>query len=68
MEPEVYDMSKIMIVDDDPNIRELIRVLLANGGFDVCEAADGREALRVIMDESPDIAVIDLMMPHMDGY
>ena len=61
-------MSKIMIVDDDPNIRELIRVLLRNGGFDSCEAADGRDALRVITQENPDLAVIDLMMPNMDGY
>ena len=61
-------MSKIMIVDDDPNIRELVRVLLQNGGFDSCEAADGRDALRVITDENPDLAVIDLMMPNMDGY
>jgi len=61
-------MSKIMIVDDDPNIRELVRVLLQNGGFDSCEAVDGRDALRVITDENPDLAVIDLMMPDMDGY
>ncbi|MDR1029038.1 MAG: response regulator transcription factor [Clostridiales Family XIII bacterium] len=61
-------MSKIMIVDDDPNIRELVRVLLKNGGFDTCEAADGREALRVVSEGNPDLAVIDLMMPKMDGY
>jgi CheY-like chemotaxis protein len=57
-----------MIADDDPNIRELVRVLLKNGGFDVCEAADGRAALRVVTDENPDLAVVDLMMPNMDGY
>lgn len=61
-------MSKIMIVDDDPNIRELVRVLLKNGGFEVCEAVDGRDALRVIAGANPDLAVIDLMMPNMDGY
>ncbi|MDR1184041.1 MAG: response regulator transcription factor, partial [Coriobacteriales bacterium] len=61
-------MSKIMIVDDDPNIRELVRVLLRNGGFKTCEAIDGRDALCVIADENPDLAVIDLMMPNMDGY
>jgi DNA-binding response OmpR family regulator len=57
-----------MIADDDPNIRELVRVLLKSGGFDVCEAADGRAALRAVTDENPDLAVIDLMMPNMDGY
>ena len=61
-------MSKIIIVDDDPNIRELVRVLLKNGGFDSCEAVDGRDGLRVITDETPDLAIIDLMMPNMDGY
>jgi DNA-binding response OmpR family regulator len=60
-------MSKIMIVDDDPNIRELVRVVLRDGGFDVCEAKDGRDALR-IMGENPDLAILDVMMPHMDGY
>jgi len=61
-------MSKIMIVDDDPNIRELVRALLGNGGFEACEAKDGRDALMRIADENPDLAVIDLMMPNMDGY
>ena len=61
-------MSKIMIVDDDPNIRELLRALLKNGGFDVCEAKDGRDALKMMSAENPDLAVIDLMMPNMDGY
>jgi len=61
-------MSKIMIVDDDPNIRELLRTVLRNGGFEICEAADGREALQIITDENPALAVVDLMMPNMDGY
>jgi DNA-binding response OmpR family regulator len=61
-------MSKIMIVDDDPNIRELVCVLLKNDGFEACEAADGRKALRIMTSENPDLAVIDLMMPNMDGY
>jgi len=61
-------MGKIMIVDDDPNIRELVRVLLKNNEFDSCEAKDGRDALVQIADENPDLAIIDLMMPNMDGY
>jgi DNA-binding response OmpR family regulator len=58
----------MMIVDDDPNIRELCCTLLKNGGFEVCEAKDGRDALAKITDENPDLCVIDLMMPNMDGY
>ncbi len=60
-------MSKILIADDDPNIRELVRVYLKKNGFDVVEARDGRQALEK-MDGTPDLAVIDLMMPNMDGY
>ena len=61
-------MAKIMIVDDDPNIRELAHALLKNAGFDVCEARDGRDALQKLTGENPDLAVVDLMMPNMDGY
>ncbi len=61
-------MSKILIVDDDPHIRELVSVLLRNNGFEVCEAKDGREALLNITTENPEAAIIDLMMPNMDGY
>ncbi len=61
-------MSKIMIVDDDPNIRELVSVLLKNDGYDVCEAKDGRDALQRITLENPEGAIIDLMMANMDGY
>jgi len=57
-----------MIVDDDPNIRELVCVLLKNGGFETCEVKDGRDALKRMSEENPDLAVIDLMMPNMDGY
>jgi DNA-binding response OmpR family regulator len=61
-------MPKIMIVDDDPHIRELVCVILKNGGFDSCEARDGRDALAHITDANPDLCVVDLMMPNMDGY
>jgi DNA-binding response OmpR family regulator len=61
-------MSKIIIADDDANIRELVRVLLRNNGFDVCEAADGRDALSKMTTENPDLAIVDVMMPNMDGF
>ncbi|MFP3154551.1 response regulator transcription factor [Lachnospiraceae bacterium ZAX-1] len=60
-------MSKIMIVDDDSYIRELVRALLINSGFTVCEAKDGRDALTKINDNI-DLAIIDVMMPNMDGF
>lgn len=57
-----------MIVDDDANIRELVIALLQNNGFEVCEAVDGREALENIDIDNPDLAIIDIMMPNMDGF
>jgi DNA-binding response OmpR family regulator len=57
-----------MIVDDDANIRELACALLGNNGFDVCEAADGQDAMRKLAAESPDLVIIDIMMPRMDGF
>jgi len=57
-----------MIVDDDPNIRELVSALLKDSSFDVCEAKDGRDALQNMMDENPNLIIVDLMMPNMDGY
>ena len=61
-------MSKILIVDDDPHIRELIRVFLIHEGFEVVEAADGREALSRLDTHKVDLAVIDIMMPQMNGW
>lgn len=59
-------MSKILIADDDPYIRELVRKILQNGGFETAEAADGREALTKI--DGCDCVVVDIMMPKMDGF
>ena len=61
-------MAKIMIVDDDPHIRELVCALLKNGGFEACEARDGRDALDSMAAQAPDLCVVDVMMPNMDGY
>ena len=61
-------MSKILIVDDDPNIRELICILLKNAGYEVREAKDGNDAIEKLLKDTADLAIIDLMMPNMDGY
>ena len=61
-------MSKILIVDDDPHIRELVQVFLRNEGFEVIEAADGVDALAKLDAVKVDMAVIDVMMPNMDGW
>jgi DNA-binding response OmpR family regulator len=61
-------MGKILIVDDDPHIRELIKVFLSNEGFEVYEASDGVEALSKLETVKVDMAILDIMMPNMDGW
>jgi two-component system OmpR family response regulator len=61
-------MSRILIVDDDIHIRELVRVFLRNAGFEVIEAVDGVDALSRLDSVKADLAVIDVMMPNMDGW
>ena len=61
-------MTRVMIVDDDPHIRELARLFLHNEGFDIYEAADGVEALSQLETTKIDLVVLDIMMPNMDGW
>jgi len=61
-------MAKIMIVDDDPYIRELVRVFLQREGFDIVEAADGQEALAMLEHTPAELVILDIMMPNMDGW
>jgi two-component system OmpR family response regulator len=61
-------MAKILIVDDDPNIRELISVYLIGEGFDVKEACNGLEALSLLETVQVDLVILDIMMPLMDGW
>lgn len=58
---------KILIVDDDPDIIEFIRYNISNVGYQVATASDGLEALEVAEKESPDLILLDIMMPKMDG-
>jgi DNA-binding response OmpR family regulator len=61
-------MSNILLVDDDPHIRQLVRVLLEREGFTIIEAGDGVAALAQLATVSVDLVVLDLMMPNMDGW
>ncbi|MDG0795076.1 response regulator transcription factor [Cohnella ginsengisoli] len=60
-------MSVILVVDDDPEIRDVIHVYLRNEGYDVLEAGDGADALDVLAVRTVDLIVLDVMMPRMDG-
>ena len=57
----------ILIADDEAEIRDLLRLYLENSGYDVLEAADGLEALAILKKEHVDLAVLDVMMPRMNG-
>jgi diguanylate cyclase (GGDEF)-like protein len=59
---------RVLVVDDDRNLRKIISTNLELAGFTVESAADGQEALEVIEQAQPDLVLLDLMMPHMDGY
>ena len=60
-------MNRVLVVDDDPSIRELIGALLAPESFDVRFAEDGAEAVERARAEQPDLIILDIMMPMMDG-
>ena len=59
--------SSILVVDDEPKLREMIRLYLEQEGYRVVEAAHGRDALFVARHEKPDLIILDLMMPEMGG-
>ena len=57
----------ILIADDEAEIRDLLRLYLGNSGYIVLEAADGLEALEIVEKQHVDLAVLDVMMPRMNG-
>ncbi|PFP31345.1 DNA-binding response regulator [Bacillus sp. AFS073361] len=61
-------MTKLLIVDDDANIRELVLLFLKKEGFELYEASDGMKALELMGKLKIDLAIIDIMMPNMDGW
>jgi CheY-like chemotaxis protein len=60
--------ARALIIEDDPASRELLRRSLEQDGWQVGEAANGREGLRALESERPDLILLDLMMPEMDGF
>ena len=60
--------KKILIVDDEKNIRDIIIYNLKKEGYQILQAADGEEGVRLAMEEDPDLILLDIMMPKMDGY
>ena len=61
-------MGKILVADDDQNIAELLRLYLEKEGYTVVLAADGEQAIERFNAENPDIVLLDIMMPKLDGW
>ena len=65
---DMYAMShKILIVDDDPHIREVLSFALGKAGMETAQAGDGEAALAAVGAKKPDLVVLDINMPRMDG-
>ena len=60
--------GKILVVDDDQNICELLRLYIEKEGFEVVIANDGRKALEMFEQENPDLIMLDIMLPELDGW
>lgn len=60
--------KKVLIVDDESHIVELVRVCLEDTDYDIIEAYDGQAALDKAREENPDLILLDIMLPKMDGY
>jgi len=58
---------KVLIIDDDPDIRDVLKITLTQEGYDVIEASDGQEGLKFAQTKSPDLVIVDFKMPKMDG-
>ena len=59
--------KKVLIIDDDEALVRLIDQVLTQKGYEVLKASDGQEALRLLFDQRPDLVILDVVMPRMDG-
>jgi len=62
------EKKKVLLVDDDPDFVEAVKIIVQSGGYDVRVACDGKEGLEAVAAERPDIIILDVMMPVMDGH
>src|SRR4030067_1020870 len=60
--------KKILLEDDDPDLVEAMKIILENKSYDVAVAHDGKEGLKKVETEQPNLIILDVMMPEMDGY
>ena len=60
--------GKILLVDDEPGLREAVKLYLEDSGFDVCVASNVEDGLGLLQSNLPDLVITDIMMPQVDGY
>ncbi len=60
--------GKILVIDDDPDILDAVTMILESQGYEVVTARDGAEGLATLKAENPDLMILDLLMPKMDGF
>ena len=60
--------AKILVVDDDPDMREALQMILESADYTVVSAEDGEQCLSMLKQERPDLLILDLLMPRMDGF
>ena len=65
---EIQDSERILVVDDEASIRRILETRLKMTGYEVITAADGEEAVEAFQKHNPDLVVLDVMMPKLDGY
>src|SRR5438128_1853675 len=65
---EISMAHTILVVDDDPKVVRVVEINLAQEGYQIRTAADGEEALAAVARERPDLVLLDVMMPRMDGF
>lgn len=68
MSGKMADKTRILVIDDDPSICKFVRATLTANGYEVLVALDGSEGLRVMETELPDLLILDIMMPKIDGF
>src|SRR5512141_2079241 len=66
--PEEFDRRRILVVDDEERMVRFIRLNLEHDGFQVSEAFNGKQAVQKMRDANPDLILLDVMMPDMDGF
>ena len=66
--PDEFDRRRVLIVDDEERMVRFIRMNLEHDGFQVAEAFNGKQALQKLRDTTPDLILLDVMMPDIDGF